>query len=244
MSQITYVLRGSLLALCVLVSFGLSAQRTVSGTVTDVETGEALIGANILAKGTSAGTTTDIDGSYSLEVPDDATTLVVSYIGYVTQEVEIGASNVVDVSLQSGSVLDEVVVVGYGTVKKRDATGAGATRKAEDFNVGVINSPEQLIQGRAPGVQITSSSGEPGAGVNIRIRGTSSVRSNNNPLFVVDGVPLNSGSISAGGSDSGAGVSSARNPLNFINPADIESIDILKDASATAIYGSRGANGV
>jgi len=244
MSQITYVLRGSLLALCVVVSFGLSAQRTVSGTVTDVETGEALIGANILAKGTSAGTTTDIDGSYSLEVPDDATTLVVSYIGYVTQEVEIGASNVVDVSLQSGSVLDEVVVVGYGTVKKRDATGAVATLKAEDFNVGVINSPEQLIQGRAPGVQITSSSGEPGAGVNIRIRGTSSVRSNNNPLFVVDGVPLNSGSISAGGSDSGAGVSSARNPLNFINPADIESIDILKDASATAIYGSRGANGV
>ncbi len=136
------------------------------------------------------------------------------------------------------------MVIGYGTQEADDATGAVTSVKSEDFNGGVIASPEQLIQGRSAGVQITQSSGEPGAGINIRIRGTSSVRSGNNPLFVVDGVPLAGDNVSGGGADVGVGTSSARNPLNFLNPNDIESIDILKDASATAIYGSRGANGV
>lgn len=220
------------------------AQGTVSGTITDGATKEPLIGANILVVGTSTGTVTDVDGSYSLNVPAGATQLEISYTGYTAQTVDIAGRRVIDVALAAGQVLDEVVVVGYGSVRKGDATGAVVAIGEDDFNKGVIASPEQLLQGRAAGVQITASSGEPGAGVNIRIRGTSSVRSNNNPLFVVDGVPLDGRDDSAGGSDFGAGTSSARNPLNFINPDDIESISVLKDASAAAIYGSRGANGV
>ena len=223
------------------------AQRTVTGTIIDDETKEPLIGANILVVGTSTGTVTDFNGAYSIEVPEGASELEITYTGYGAKRVALGASNIVDAALQSGEFLDEVVVVGYGTVKKKDATGAVVGVSSKDFNKGVISSPEELIQGRAAGVQITSSSGEPGAGVNIRIRGASSVRNGNNPLFVVDGVPLTSddpGGVQAGGQDSGFGSSSARNPLNFLNPSDIESIDILKDASATAIYGSRGANGV
>lgn len=220
-----------------------SAQRTISGTITDSKTGEALIGANILAVGTESGTSTEIDGTYSLEVPAGVTALEITYTGYATQKVTLGASNVVNVKMTEGALIDEVVVIGYGTSKKSNVTGAVSTVNSDDFNGGVIASPEQLIQGKAAGVQITTASGEPGAGVNIRIRGTSSVRSNNNPLFVVDGVPLGGGG-SISGDDFGVGSSSARNPLNFLNPNDIESVTILKDASETAIYGSRGANGV
>ncbi len=220
-----------------------SAQRTVSGTITDSKTGEALIGANILAVGTDSGTATEIDGTYSLDVPAGVTELEITYTGYASQKITLGASNVVNVAMTEGALIDEVVVIGYGTSKKSNVTGAVSTVNSDDFNGGVIASPEELIQGKAAGVQITSASGEPGAGVNIRIRGTSSVRNDNNPLFVVDGVPLGgSGSIS--GDDFGVGSSSARNPLNFLNPNDIESVTILKDASETAIYGSRGANGV
>jgi iron complex outermembrane receptor protein len=140
--------------------------------------------------------------------------------------------------------LDEVVIIGYGTTTVKDATGSVAAVTSEDFNSGVISSPEQLIQGKTAGVQITQTSGEPGAGIEFRIRGTNSVRSNNNPLFVVDGVPLANDDTAAGGADIGFGTSKAKNPLNFLNPSDIESISVLKDASATAIYGSRGANGV
>src|SRR5690606_570580 len=138
----------------------------------------------------------------------------------------------------------EVVIIGYGQTTIEDATGAVAVVTAEDFNQGVISSPEQLIQGKTAGVQITQSSGEPGAGINVRIRGTSSVRSNNNPLFVVDGMPLSGEDISAGGASLGARPSSAKNPLNFLKRNDIESMSILTDASTTAIYGLRGANGV
>ncbi|HPG05532.1 MAG TPA: TonB-dependent receptor plug domain-containing protein [Saprospiraceae bacterium] len=141
-----------------------------------------------------------------------------------------------------GKQLEEVVVIGYSSVKKSDLTGAVVPITEKDFNRGVITSPEELIQGRAAGVQITSASGEPGSGINIRIRGTSSVVNGNNPLFVVDGVPLSGDNTSASGR--GIGTVAAKNPLNFLNPSDIVSIDILKDASATAIYGSRGANGV
>ncbi|MDF9800228.1 TonB-linked SusC/RagA family outer membrane protein [Catalinimonas alkaloidigena] len=220
------------------------AQTTVSGQVTAPEEG-SLPGVNVLVQGTSTGTVTDMDGNYSVSVPEGSDVLVFSSIGYVTQEITINGRSTIDVVLEADvQSLSEVVVIGYGTQEKRDVTGAVSSVSSENFNAGVIASPEQLIQGRAAGVQITQASGEPGAGVNIRIRGTSSVRGGNNPLFVVDGVPLAGDDVSGGGTDVGAGSSSARNPLNFLNPNDIASIDILKDASATAIYGSRGANGV
>lgn len=234
---------GLLVALLLLCNFAM-AQRIVKGKVTDAENGDALIGASVSVVGTTRGAATDIDGNYSIEVPSGATQIRFSYTGYAEQVVALGASNTVDVSMKAAGVLDEVVVIGYGSVKKSDATGAVSSVTEKNFNKGNAIAPEQLIQGRAAGVVVTNSSGEPGAGINIRIRGTSSVRAGNNPLFVVDGVPL-SGSETSGGSDlKGFGSQAARNPLNFLNPADIASIDILKDASATAIYGSRGANGV
>lgn len=219
--------------------------QTVTGKVTDAGTGEGLIGASVLVKGTTTGALTDAEGNYSVNVPEGGTVLVFSYTGYSSKEVEIAGQSTINVALAEGIDVDELVVVGYGTIKRGDATDAVTSVSEKDFNRGVIASPEQLIQGRAAGVQITSASGEPGAGVNIRIRGTSSVRAGNNPLFVVDGVPLSGDNTTAGGGDVGGyGGSSSRNPLNFLNPNDIASIDILKDASATAIYGSRGANGV
>ena len=243
--KLDYVMKGFMLLLfTVSMSNFALAQRTVTGTLTDGETNEPLIGANILVVGTATGTVTDFNGAYSIEVPEGATELEFTYTGYGAKKMTLGAANILDVVLTPGEFLDEVVVVGYGTVKKKDATGAVTSISSKDFNQGVIASPEQLLQGRAAGVQVTTSSGEPGAGINIRIRGTSSVRNDNNPLFVVDGMPLTSGNFQPGGGNFGLGTSSPRNPLNFINPNDIESIDILKDASATAIYGSRGANGV
>jgi iron complex outermembrane receptor protein len=218
--------------------------RTVSGTVTDSKTGEGLPGVNVLVVGTSEGATTDFDGKYKLSVSGDVS-LKFSYIGYKSQTIDVGSRSVVNVKLQEDvEQLSEVVVVGYGQVESRDATGAVERVTSKEFNAGVISSPEQLIQGKSAGVQITSASGEPGAGVNIRVRGSSSVRNGNNPLFVVDGIPLSGNDVTAGGPDGGLGTSSPRNPLNFLNPNDIESMDILKDASATAIYGARGANGV
>ncbi|MBW3545840.1 MAG: SusC/RagA family TonB-linked outer membrane protein, partial [Bacteroidetes bacterium] len=229
---------------CILWQPVQAQERRITGTVTDATTGDQLPGVSILIKGTSTGTVTDMNGAYALSAEPTAT-LVYSFIGYVQQEVAVNNRSVIDVRLSEDvEQLSEVVVVGYGTQEKKDATGAVESVKAEDFNQGVIASPEQLIQGKSAGVQITGASGEPGAGVNIRIRGTSSVRGGNNPLFVIDGVPLAGDEVSSGGQNIGRGTSAARNPLNFLNPNDIASIDILKDASATAIYGSRGANGV
>ena len=227
-----------------LLSNAAMAQRTVKGKVTDAETGDALIGATVAVVGTTRGASTDVDGNYSVEVPAGSTQIRFAYTGYAEQVVTLSASNVVEVAMKPGSVLDEVVVVGYGSVKKKDATGAVTNVSSKDFNGGIIAAPEQLFQGRAAGVQITSASGEPGAGINIRIRGTSSVRGGNNPLIVVDGVPLSGGDVTPEGSNVSLGAVAPRNPLNFLNPNDIASVDILKDASATAIYGSRGANGV
>lgn len=219
-------------------------ERRITGTVRDATTNDPLPGVTVRVEGTTTGAVTDFDGNYAVSVEPPAT-LVFSFVGYNNREEAVGNRSVIDVQLQENiAELSEVVVVGYGTQQKRDATGAVASVKAEDFNQGVIASPEQLIQGKTPGVQITQASGEPGAGINIRIRGTSSVRGGNEPLFVVDGIPLAGDDVSSGGQDIGRGTSSARNPLNFLNPEDIASIDILKDASATAIYGSRGANGV
>ncbi len=219
------------------------AQMTVSGTVTDAN--GPVPGVNVVVQGTSSGAQTDFDGNYSIsDVANDAT-LVFSYIGYATQEVAVNGQSTVDVMLaEDAQALAEVVVIGYGTTTVQDATGSVTAVTAEDFNQGVITSPEQLIQGKTAGVQISQSNGEPGAGIDIRIRGAASVRSNNNPLFVVDGIPLSGGNTSAETANTGIGSNSAKNPLAFINPNDIESISILKDASAAAIYGSRGANGV
>jgi TonB-dependent starch-binding outer membrane protein SusC len=219
-------------------------ERTVTGKVTDA-TGSVLPGVSIQVKGTTRGANTNADGVYTLTGVGDNATLVFSFIGYTSQEVVVGNRSTVDVQLADDTkALQEVVVVGYGTQKQKDITGGIVALGPKDFNQGVIASPEQLLQGRAAGVQITPSSGEPGAGINIQIRGSTSVRSNSNPLYVIDGVPLDGGDVSAGGQDFGGGTTSARNPLNFLNPNDIENISVLKDASSAAIYGSRGANGV
>ncbi len=219
------------------------AQISVSGVISD--TGGPIPGVNVLVRGTSNGAVSDFDGNYTLDNVAEDAILVFSFVGFKAQEIPVGGQTTINVTMQEDAAeLEAVVVIGYGTQSVKDATGAVAVVSTEDFNQGVIASPEELIQGKTAGVQITQASGEPGAGVALRIRGTSSVRSNNNPLFVVDGIPLAGDDTAAGGADIGAGSSSARNPLNFINPNDIESVSILKDASATAIYGSRGANGV
>ncbi len=206
---------------------------TVTGRVID-EAGAPLPGTNVVERGTTNGTVTDADGRYSITVSSRDAVLVFSFVGVVTQQIPVGQQTEIDVQLMTDqSLLNEVVVVGYGTQKKSDITGAIGSVKSEDFNKGIINSPAQLLQGKVSGVQITSSSGAPGAGQRIIIRGQGSIRQGTGPLFVVDGFPLGL-----------AGTGSAESPLNFINPEDIESIDVLKDASATAIYGARGANGV
>lgn len=221
------------------------AQRTITGTVIDGDNKEPLIGASVVVTGTTKGSLTDLDGKYSIsDVDAKATSLTISFTGYTNVTVPIGTSNVIDVALKGGTILDEMVVVGYGTVKKSDATGAVVALDEKSFNRGVLTSPEQLIQGRAAGVQISQNGGEPGGGISIRIRGTSSVNGGNNPLYVIDGVPLSSDNSTPDGQAGTLGSSSPRNPLNYLNPNDIEKIDVLKDASSTAIYGARGANGV
>lgn len=217
-------------------------QRTITGRVTD-NTGAPVAGATVTVKGTNIATSTGSDGTYKLNVPENAGTLVISAVGYGNTEAAISGSTV-DVGLTATqSNLNEVVVVGYGTARKRDLTGSVASVKAKDFNQGVFASPDNLIQGKVAGVQVINNTGAPGGASTIRIRGISSIRSGNAPLIVVDGVPLSGGSTQPG-LDNALGSSPGDNPLNFINSADIASMDILKDASATAIYGSRGANGV
>ncbi|WP_088339675.1 SusC/RagA family TonB-linked outer membrane protein [Robiginitalea sediminis] len=222
--------------------FGLVQAQDVSGTVSDAN--GPLPGASVVVKGTTTGTQTDFDGNYTLSgVPSDGV-LVFSYIGYSTQEIAVNGQSTINVTLtEDATALDEVVIIGYGQTTVKDATGSVTAVTSDDFNGGVIASPEQLIQGKTAGVNIQQTSGEPGAGIQVNIRGSNSVRGNNSPLFVVDGVPLFGQNTDASG-DTGQGGSEVGNPLNFLNPNDIESISILKDASATAIYGSRGANGV
>ncbi|MEZ4917662.1 MAG: SusC/RagA family TonB-linked outer membrane protein [Saprospiraceae bacterium] len=220
-----------LLSLLVLPGF-LAAQRTVTGKVTDSETGETLLGVTVQVVGTTTGGYTDIDGNYTVNVPDGSDQLRFAYTGYTEQTVTLGASNVMDVSLVSGALLNEIVVIGYGTVKKEDVTGALLEVGPEQFNKGAINAPQELIVGKVAGVQVTPSA-DPGGGGNIRIRGGSSLSAINDPLIVIDGVPVDDGV--PGGS---------RSALNIINPNDIATFTVLKDASATAIYGSRASNGV
>ena len=218
--------------------------RTVTGKVAD-PTGFGLPGVTVQLKGTTRGTTTTAEGTYTIADVADNATLIFSFIGYATQEISVGTRSTVDVKLvDDAKALQEVVVVGYGTQKAKDVTGSVSTLGPKDFNKGVISSPEQLLQGRVSGVQITPASGEPGAANNIQIRGAVSLRGGNTPLYVVDGVPLDGGDFSSGTPDFGTGTTTARNPLSFLNPSDIENISVLKDASAAAIYGARGANGV
>ncbi|MDI6048576.1 SusC/RagA family TonB-linked outer membrane protein [Flavobacterium sp. XS2P24] len=220
----------------------LTYSQDVSGTVSDAS--GPLPGASILVKGTTNGAQTDFDGKFTIKNVGSNAVLVFSYIGLKTQEVNVAGKSTVNVVLKEDSAeLKEVVVIGYGSVRKKDATGAVDQIGAKDFDNVSSPSPAQLLRGKVAGVQVTQSSGEPGAGVAIRVRGNSSIRSGNGPLIVIDGVPLDGGNVSAGG-DNLLGASSAKNPLNFVNQNDIESISVLKDASSTAIYGSRGANGV
>ncbi|MEO9512516.1 MAG: SusC/RagA family TonB-linked outer membrane protein [Flavobacteriaceae bacterium] len=234
----------SFLLLGAFMCLGIAKAQTVSGTVSDA-TGP-LPGASVVVKGTTNGTQTDFDGNYTLNDVGADAVLTFSYIGFSSQEIAVNGQTTLDVVLQEdASELDEVVVVGYGTQSKRTAVGAVESVKAEEFNKGVIVNPQQLIQGKTAGVQISATNGEPGAAVNVRIRGTASVRSNNNPLYVIDGIPLSGANTSPSNNVSGdIGTTAALDPLSFLNPFDIASIDILKDASAAAIYGSRGANGV
>jgi len=225
-----------------------SAQdRTVTGRVTDSKDGSPVAGASVQPKGSRTGTSTKPDGTFSLSVGSNVTTLVITSVGYESQEVAIAGKSSVEVSFVAtfGSNLNEVVVTGYGTAKKKDLTGSVGSVKEKDFNKGVFTSPDQLFQGKVSGVQVLNNSGQPGGAATIKIRGNSTVTGSGQPLFVVDGVPLDGRSARPGVGDVGFGGSNpASNPLNFINPSDIVSIDILKDASATAIYGSRGAYGV
>lgn len=220
------------------------AQRSVKGKVTDAESGEPLIGASVSVVGTTRGASTDVDGNYMVDVPAGSTQIRCAYTGYAEQVITLGTSNVVDFSMKPGSVLDEVVVIGYGVAKKSDLTGSVGSVNEKNFNKGVVTSPDQLIQGKIPGVQVINNSGQPGGAVTVRIRGNSSIRTGNQPLFVVDGIQQLGASTKPGSNSGGLGTSTTSNPLNYINPSDIESIEVLKDASATAIYGSRGANGV
>ena len=222
-------------------------EKKVTGTVTDVSN-FPLPGVNVIVKGTQNGASTDFEGAYSITV-SAGEILVFSYLGFKTIEQVIGGKNSYNISMEEdNSELDEIVVVGYGSVKRKDVTGAVASIKSESFIDALPVSPEQLLQGKIAGVNIVQSSGQPGASSTIRIRGTSSISAGNDPLYVIDGVPLQFGSannqVRTVTSGSSPLSEEAINPLSLINPADIESIDVLKDASATAIYGSRGANGV
>jgi len=219
--------------------------KTITGKVTDSKDGSPVAGASVAAKGTRTGTSTAVDGTFRITVPGSVTILVISSVGYGVQEVDVSGKTSVEILLvASPGGLSEVVVTGYGTVRKKDLTGSVASVRAKDFNKGVVTSPDQLIQGKVAGLQIINNSGQPGGAATIRIRGTGSVRAGNTPLIVVDGVALEGGAGRPGLGLTAFGASPAGNPLNFINPNDIASIDILKDASASAIYGSRGANGV
>jgi len=206
---------------------------TVTGRVTSAADGEPLIGVTVVIKGTTIGTSTDFNGNYSIKTKS-ASILLFSYVGYESQEFSVDGKSVINVSLaEAFESLEEVVVIGYGQVKREDLTGSVSTISAKDFNKGNITTPMELLMGRTSGVQITTNSGAPGAGAIIRIRGGSSLSASNDPLVVIDGIPIDN-----------EGINGIRNPLSTINPNDIESFTVLKDASATAIYGSRASNGV
>lgn len=222
----------AMLLLAVPLTIGAQSTKKVTGTVTD-ENGEPLIGVTVMAVGSQAGGVTDIDGNYSVTVPASTKQLQFSYVGYSKQLADIG-EQALNVRLVSDNELKEVVVIGYGVQKKTDLTGAISSVGEKDFNHGVITSAEQLVNGKISGVQITNGGGSPTAGATIRIRGGASLNASNDPLIVIDGVPM----------EIGQSITGSGNPLSLINPNDIETMTVLKDASSTAIYGSRASNGV
>lgn len=211
---------------------------TLTGTVLD-ETGEPIIGANILVKGTTNGTTTDLDGHFSLDIDRIPATLIISYIGYAKQEIKATAGKILKVVMApDNNIMEEVVVTGYGTFKKSAYAGSASTVKTGELKDLPVVSFSSLLEGNAPGVQVTSSSGQPGASTSIRIRGMGSFNASNSPLYVIDGVPVQSGSVAATSSDSGFDI------MSTLNNSDIENITVIKDAAAASLYGSRAANGV
>jgi TonB-linked SusC/RagA family outer membrane protein len=234
MRQAFTIWKALLLLLFFLPGIVEAQEYTITGKVTDKNTGETLPGVNVVVKGTNMGTVTDINGNYTLKVPDASATLVYSFIGYASQEFVVGSNKVINVAFEmSVNELEQVVVIGYGTVRKADATGSIAVVGSDEFNKGAITSPQQLLVGKTAGVVITAGNGAPGSGSTIRIRGGSSMSASNDPLIVIDGLPIEN-----------KGPSGMSNSLSMINPNDIESMTVLKDASATAIYGSRASNGV
>ncbi len=237
----------SILFLC-LVSVSVFAQtRHITGKITDPKDGSPVFGASILATGggVKSGTQTASDGTFSLDIPNGATRLIVTSIGYEKQEINIGSKTEINISLVSNQQdLNGIVVIGYGSVKKKDLTGTIATIQSKDFNQGSIATVSQLLQNKVAGLEIGSNSGSPGAGTTIKIRGNTSLAVGNTPLIVIDGTILDGGTASPGLPNDPFTGAPANDPLVFINPNDIASIDVLKDASATAIFGSRGSNGV
>ncbi len=227
------------------VSLAFGQGRQVTGTVTDAETGIPIPGVNVSIEGTTLGTSTALDGSYALAIRSGDDVLIFSFIGYQTSREVVGDRATIDVTLAADVVLlREVVVVGYGTQRRGEITGSVATLDASEANIGMVTSVDEMLRGRIAGVNIIQNNGEPGSAVIVRIRGGTSISASNEPLYVIDGVPINNASSSPGGIGIGGNSAPLRNPLNSLNPNDIESMTILKDASATAIYGSRGANGV
>lgn len=234
-----------------LLMFSLSgtlyAQRRITGNVTDAGTSEAMPGVNVVLKGTTSGTITDVSGNYTLDVPSTESILMFSFIGYETQEVRVGTRTAVNVALRTEATgLEEVVVVGYGTMRKSDLTGAVVSVTGDELRNSITTNIDQALQGRVAGVQVTQNSGQPGGAASIRIRGANSITGSSEPLYVIDGIPFQGDGSSVSGFDwsGGANGQNRVNPLSTINPNDIENIEVLKDASATAIYGARAANGV
>jgi len=233
--------------LCVLFTqTAFSQTKTITGKILD-DKGAPLQGATVTVKGTKQGASTGPDGSFTINIPSSANTLVISSVGFANQEVSVASSSTVSVSMvPSQNALNEVVVVGYNTVRRKDLTGAVTTVGAKEFNTGVITSPDQLLQNKVAGLEIINNSGQPGSATTVKIRGNSSIRGQSSPIYVIDGVILDGRnarpSVNLG--TGGFGTTPDANPLLFINPYDIQDVTILKDASATAIYGSRGANGV
>ncbi len=219
--------------------------KIITGKVADSKTAASVAGASVVAKGSNSGTSTNANGEFSLSVPDGVNTITITNVGYAAMDVDITGKTVVTVSLvDAAGDLNEVVVIGYGTARKRDLTGAVASVTAKDFNKGTYTAPDQLIQGKVAGVQVINNSGQPGGGTTVKVRGNSALTGSGQPLYIVDGVPLDGRSSRPGLDAQNLGATPGGNPLNFINPADIASMEILKDASATAIYGSRAAYGV
>ncbi|MFN3380436.1 MAG: TonB-dependent receptor plug domain-containing protein, partial [Runella zeae] len=211
-------------------------QLPISGTIKD-EKGVTMAGVSILIKGTSRGTTTDVNGNFKIDVPDKSTELIISYVGYLSQQITVGNRTQINITLLPDErSLNEVQVVAFGEQRKRDVTGSIASLKAADIRANTAASPDIALQGRAAGVQITQAGGTPGGAVRINVRGVASINSNSQPLIVIDGQPVNSSAFGTGGV--------AMNPLAEINPDDIESMEVLKDASASILFGSRAANGV